>query len=90
MESKAEIAFNDNIKVVEKYLQGETIKGTGLDDSVIFFEELTNIKSNIFEGIDKLLDPTEKNLQDWKDWYKKNKHLVYWDEREQKVKLKDN
>lgn len=87
--NKSQVIFKSNIKVIERYLNEETIKGTGLDDSVTFFEELTKIKSNIFEGIDKLSDPTEKNLQDWKGWYKINKTKLYWDEKEQMVKVKE-
>ena len=87
--NKSQVTFKSNIKVIERYLKGETIKGTGLDDSVTFFEELTKIESNIFEGIDKLSDPTEKNLQDWKDWYKINKTKLYWDEKEQMIKIKE-
>ncbi len=90
VENRAQAIFNNNILVIEKYLKGETIEGTGLNDSVLFLEGLTGIKSDIFEGIDKLLDPTEKNLQDWKNWYKNNKNLIYWDEKEKKVRLKEN
>ncbi len=37
VENKAKTIFNNNVRVIEKYLKGETIKGTDLDDSVVFF-----------------------------------------------------
>jgi len=86
---KSETIFNNNIDIIKRYNEGETIKGTGLDDSVMFLEELTNIKSEMTEGIVLLRTPTEENLKAWEEWYKKNKEKLFWDENDQKVKLKE-
>lgn len=58
------------------------------ETDVFFIEKLTNIECNYTEGFDILYEPTEQNLRDWKKWYDKNKDKLYWDEKEEKVKLR--
>ncbi len=80
--------YESQITVVEKFLDGKKIKGTGLTDAILFLEELTSIDSEVGDGFVDTYEPTLKNVKDWNEWYKSNKHLLYWDESEQKVKLK--
>ncbi|WP_353120430.1 hypothetical protein [Myroides odoratus] len=65
---------------------GETII---YSEDYLFLYSLTGIESEYLDGIDFIYIPTKQNLKDWKKWYNKNKHRLYWDEFENKVKLKD-
>ena len=62
--------------------------GTIDNADVVFIIRLTKIMPDYIEGIDIIYTPTKQNLRDWKKWYNKNKHKLYWDEKEQKVKLR--
>lgn len=87
--NKAQKEYLLNIEIIEKFIVD---KGTSnseiLDSAILFMETVTNIKSDFIPGYEITLVPNEKNLKDWKDWYKKNKKRLYWDENEQKVKVK--
>lgn len=78
--------FEAHLKIIEKLLNEETVEK--LEPSVKFLEEITGIKSEVDIGVELLSFPTEQNLKDWKSWYKKNKSSLYWDDKEQKVKVK--
>jgi len=52
-----------------------------------FFIDLTAINEiRIDENCDCML-PNKVNVIEWQNWFKKNKHLLYWDDTEQKIKL---
>lgn len=87
-EKEAIDKFESKLHILERYFNEETVKGNGLDEAIMFLEQLTNIKSDIGDGYEDIKTPTIKNLNDWQDWYKENKHLLYWDDQEQKVKVK--
>jgi hypothetical protein len=74
-----------NCKTTRKDSRGS---GEILDNAILFIESLTNIKSDFIPGKEIMLVPSDKNLIDWKKWFKRNKKYLYWDEKEQKVKLK--
>lgn len=87
--NKAQIEFLLKLEIIEKFLiEKGTNNGEILDNAILFIESLTNIKSDFIPGKEIMLVPSEKNLNDWKKWYKRNKKCLYWDEKEQKVKLK--
>ncbi len=53
---------------------------------------LTGIKAEI-SGLGTLgnsYEVSEAVLDKWKNWFEKNKHLLYWDRIEQKIKVKKN
>ncbi len=79
--------FQEHIKVIECLLKGEEVHN--LKSTVEFLEETTDIKSEVDFGWEIMYSPTDQNLKDWKDWFKKNKNRLYWDEKEQKVKVKE-
>jgi hypothetical protein len=85
----AQKIFDENLNIIERFRNGETIPGTGLDDAVKFLEEITSIKSFVDQQFDGIIIPTEKNLKSWKKWYEKNKELLYWDENSKKVKVRN-
>lgn len=84
---KAINIFETNLEVLERYFNEETIEGGQLDKSIIFFEDLTGIKSDIGDGYDDIRTPTIENLNQWKDWFKRNKDKLYWNQQEQKIKI---
>jgi hypothetical protein len=78
---------------LEKYNRVENYCNKNFVDTIdnadiIFIVELTKIMPDYIEGIDIVYTPSRKNLKDWKKWYDKNKDMLYWDEIEQKVKLR--
>ncbi|MCZ8167826.1 MAG: hypothetical protein ACK5RV_00685 [Flavobacterium sp.] len=86
---KAQKEFLQKLEIIEKFLlEKGTSNGEILDNAVEFIESLTNIKSDFIPGKEITLVPSEQNLKDWKKWYEKNKKRMFWDEKEQKVKLK--
>jgi hypothetical protein len=87
-QQRPQLFFEENLKTIEKFLGGEQIQGTKLMDSAIFLQQVTNIKSDMYQGFDEFYTPSEHNLKDWKKWYKKNKDKLYWDEEEQTVKVR--
>lgn len=89
--NKAQDVFINKVKVVELFLKEQYIEEyKDLEEAIDFFQETTNIQSDVKYQVEKFYTPTEKNLQDWKNWYKINKDLLYWDEKEQKIKLNNN
>lgn len=87
--NKAQSEFLLNIKIIEKFILDKGTNNTEiLDSAVLFLERITNIESEKYEGFELYYFPNEQNLKDWKDWYKKNKKRLYWDEKENKVKVR--
>lgn len=88
--NKAQIVYLEKLNFIELYNEGKIEPSfKDLKEVAFFFEEITNIKADIYESIDSFIDPSEQNLKDWKEWYKNNKERLYWNEEEQKVKLKE-
>lgn len=84
--NKAQEDYLFHIKKIENLFEGH--KTSDLDKSVLFLEGLTGVMSEVNNGIEILYEPTKQNLRDWKKWYNRNKDKLYWDEKEQKVKLR--
>lgn len=88
--NKAQIVYLEKLNFIGLYNEGKIEPSSkDLKEVALFFEEITNIKANIFESFDPFIDPSEQNLLDWKEWYKNNKERLYWDEVGKKVKLKE-
>lgn len=87
--NKAQKEYLLKIAIIEKFVTTKRSDDTQtLDSAIEFMENITNIKSEFIPGYEISLVPSEQNLKDWKNWYNKNKKRLYWDEKEQKVKLK--
>ncbi|WP_109436434.1 hypothetical protein [Aquimarina sp. AU119] len=82
--------INEKMKFIEDFVnfKSDTVDGEKLYSIISFFEQLTDIKSDVTESYDPIYQPTQENLKNWQDWYKENKHLLYWDDQEQKIKVK--
>lgn len=76
-------------RVFEEALKGNQ-KDEQLGEACLFFEELTGIKLHVDIFTLGYLPRTEakNDLVLLRRWYKNNSHLLYWDESEQKVRLK--
>jgi len=87
--TKSQKIYIKNIKLIDDYvLHEKAIKnGIDLESAVKFLEKLTDIKSDV-DDFEFMIEPSEKNLKQWKKWFKKNKEKLYFDEKEQKVKIK--
>ena len=77
----AKDSFNDKLHMVEIYLDTSNKKRIFdyeiLTNTVLFLEQLTGLKSDLFEGFDPLYEPSKENYEDWKTWYKLNKKKLY-------------
>ncbi len=80
--------FESNILLVKNYHEQKEVDGNKLEVARIFLEKTTQIESEADFGFDGAYPPTENDLKKWETWYKENKHLLYWDDQEQKVKVK--
>jgi acyl-homoserine lactone acylase PvdQ len=56
-----------------------------VSQSIDFLEEVTGITSHSDGNYFGRFDPTE---EDYTNWFKNNYSRLYWDEKEQKVKVK--
>jgi hypothetical protein len=88
--NKAQQIYLENLKIINEFIanKGDINDGEIVDNSIDFLEEITKIKSDFIPAYEIIYTPSEQNLKDWKNWYKKNKKLLYWDEEENKVKVR--
>lgn len=90
---KAQQEYLNRLIIIERFInlngKKSDIEGDGdlLNEAVEFMERITGIHSNSITGFEILYIPNKKNFIDWKNWYKKNKKLLYWDKTEKKVKV---
>jgi hypothetical protein len=89
-----------NKKACEIYCQNLTVikerldkkKDQQLEDvnlAILFFEEITGIYSQSNGNYVGRYSPTQVDYDKWLNWLKKNHSRLYWDEKDQKVKVKD-
>lgn len=87
--NKAQKEYLNNLHIIQDCMyKGKKVSGEVFDGAIFFLETTTNIKSNYSYGHEAFATPTEQNIKDWKNWYKRNKNLLYWDQNEQRVKVK--
>ena len=90
-QNKAVKIFENNLMVIENYLNKKETKIDELKSSANFLQEVTGIKYYInFESYELSEVTSKKDLENWKKWLEKNKEKLYWDEKERKVKLKND
>ena len=89
-DNKAQQIFKKNIEIIKKEINMKPFKEyKELEDAVLFLENITGIESIKSDGFIDMSEPSKGNLLDWKEWYKNNKNLLYWDENDKKVKLRE-
>ena len=82
--------YNQKLKIVRDRLNNKPWQSLGeVKDAITFLEEITEITSHSNGNYFGRYAPTEEDYTNWKNWLKKNKSRLYWDEKDQKVKVKD-
>ena len=74
---KAQNIYLKNLEYIKKYVSRKNGTFENLDETVIFFENLTGIKSDIIHSYNPYYNPSKENLQNWKKWYELNKNKLY-------------
>ena len=88
-DKKAQSVFNMNLTIVENYfIVGYVEDYSCLNRAIDFLEKISEIKCNVPAEYLTRYEPTNKNIQDWKTWFNRNKNKIYWDDKENKVKIK--
>ncbi|MCF6350833.1 MAG: hypothetical protein L3J23_07375 [Flavobacteriaceae bacterium] len=89
--TKSQNIYVENIKLIDGYVLHEKVieNGIDLENAALFLEKLTGIKSDV-DDFEFMIDPSEKNLKKWKKWFKRNKEKLCFDEKEQKVKVRND
>jgi len=86
-ERKVQKLFSKNIKLVENFYKNIDGYSLELKSASKFLVELTKIKPlglYTYKGLGVL---SEADVTDWKNWYKKNKHLLYWDDKSKSIRV---
>jgi len=89
--SKIETVFNNNIEVIEDFVGTvkDSIDNKKLRESIAFIEQLTGLECDTSESFFPVDEPSSNNLIEWKEWYRKNHHLLYWDKIDNEIKKKN-
>lgn len=89
--SKIETVFNNNIEVIEDFIGAEkdSIDSKKLRESIAFLEQLTQLECDTNESYLPVDEPSSNNLIEWKEWYRQNHYLLYWDNIDNEIKKKD-
>lgn len=81
--------FLYHLSVIESFVNiGYIDDDSALRRSYQFLEEITGVKGDVDQQLVVFYTPSKENLRDWKKWFRKNKHKIYWDAGKQKVKIK--
>ena len=95
LDKKAVSVWNHHEEIVEGVIEGELPAGAvplvDFQTSCFFFQELTGIPARIdfpYVGGAVSTDKTPEDLKRWRAWFKDNKHLLYWDEQNNSVRLR--
>jgi len=81
--------FTKNLGIIKKRLINKPGQDIGkVNHAIDFLEEITGIQSHSDGGFLGRFDPTETDYQNWLHWFKKNNAMLYWDNKEHKVKVK--
>jgi len=90
LDNRACDIYNQNLKIIKERLDDKSFVSVAKISSAIdFFEGVTGIQSHSdgdFAG--SRYSPTKEDYANWKKWFKKNKNRLYWDNHEQRVKVR--
>ena len=86
-DKKVHKIFVKNIKLVENFYNNIDGYSLELKSASVFLTKLTNIKSNALYSYEGLGTLSASDVTDWKNWYIKNKHLLYWDDKSKTIRL---
>lgn len=86
--SKACEIYFKNLDVIKVRLENKKdLNLMEVYSAIIFFDHLTGIRSHSGGGFAGQFDPTQEDYTNWLNWFKKNKTKLYWDDKEQKVRV---
>lgn len=86
-DKKACKAFEEKITLVENFYNDIEGYSLELESATVFLAELTKITPETNYSYKGLGTLSVSDLTDWKLWYKENKHLLYWDNKSQSIKI---
>ncbi|NQY29192.1 MAG: hypothetical protein HRT69_06955 [Flavobacteriaceae bacterium] len=86
-ERKVQKLFTKNIKIVENFYKNKGGYSLELKSASIFLTKLTNIKPNALYSYEGLGTLSASDVTDWKNWYTKNKHVLYWDDKSKSIRI---
>ncbi len=90
VDKKACKIYVQNLEIIKERLdnkQGQNLMQ--VDAAITFLEKLTSIRSESNGNYVGRFDPTTHDYDQWLKWFKINNSKIYWDEKDQKVKVKD-
>ena len=86
VDQKACLDFEQRYERIVHYYKG---KSSLEEDEITKMVRLTGIEVDHEFSITIDYYLTKRNIKDWKRWYRKNKHRLYWDEIDKEVKVKN-
>ena len=89
---------SDNAKAKKLYLKSlGIVKGSinnqaglsmqDISDAIVFFEKITNLKSESNGNFLGRFEPTQNDYDRWAKWYKINKNKIYWNRSTKEILL---
>ncbi len=81
--------FKKNLLIIKDRIERKKGQDVGeVNQAIIFLEQVTNIQSHSNGTFIGRLYPTKEDYTNWLNWFKINQSNLYWDDKEQKVKVK--
>ncbi len=77
------------LNIIKKYKKSDSIDIDDLNYAVHFITNLTNIKDSSYNFLPNTELPQKEIIQKWENWFKQNQKFLFWDKKEQKIKVKD-
>jgi len=88
IDKKACKYVQERISLIEKFHNLEDGFSIELKSASIFLSEITNLESKSGYSYRSIGTTEENDLSMWKNWFEKNKHLLYWDDQLKTVRVR--
>ena len=76
------------LNIIKKYKKSNSIDIDDLNYAVHFITDVTNIKDNSYSFLPNTKLPRKEIIQKWENWFEQNQKFLFWDKKEQKIKVK--
>ncbi|MCA6069501.1 hypothetical protein JI747_020275 [Chryseobacterium sp. RG1] len=87
---KAQDEYKKNLNIVKMFIDGKVIKNVNdLEKASKSLSDLSNIESHKDKGFEFSITPTKGNYIDWKQWYKDNKNIIFWNDKTSRIEVLD-
>ncbi len=80
--------YKKKLKYIKKSLNRKILKDPDYSSAMSFLMNLTKTKEISFDKESNVYIPSDENIIFFENWLKENEKRLFWDEKEQKVKLK--